>query len=84
MPELKFELHRVLVGVKTIVLYYSGARGRFVAELFEFGRDRKVVRASANYAVQGPRRGALSPSFRTARIEWRIQPIPSPSSWIRR
>lgn len=50
VPDLKFELVTVLAGVDGIVLYYKGALGRTVAEVFHFGPDRKVVRASAHYA----------------------------------
>jgi len=50
VPDLKFELVKVLAGVGGIVLYYKGARGRTVAEVLQFGADRKVVRASAYYA----------------------------------
>jgi len=49
VPDLKFELISVLVGVDAIVLYYKGARGRTVAEILHFGSDRKVIRASAHY-----------------------------------
>jgi ketosteroid isomerase-like protein len=50
VPDLKFELVSVLVGVGSIVLHYKGARGRTVAEILYFGPDRKVIRASAHYA----------------------------------
>jgi ketosteroid isomerase-like protein len=50
VPDLKFELVSVLVGVGSIVLHYKGARSRTVAEILYFGPDLKVVRASAHYA----------------------------------
>jgi len=50
VPDLKFELVSVLVGVGSVVLHYKGARGRTVAEIVYFGPDRKVVRSSAHYA----------------------------------
>lgn len=50
LPDLKFELLSVLVGVASITLYYKGARGRLAAEVFHFGPDRKVARAFAHYA----------------------------------
>ena len=50
VPDLKFELIRVLAGVDSLTLYYRGARGRWVAEVVHFGPDRKVVRAFAHYA----------------------------------
>jgi hypothetical protein len=49
MPNLRFELHSILTGVSSITLCYKGARGRAVAEVMDFGRDGKVVRASAHY-----------------------------------
>lgn len=50
IPDLRFELLSVLVGVGSITLYYKGARGRLAAEVFHFGADRKVVKAFAHYA----------------------------------
>ena len=49
VPELRFELATVLVGVDSVTLCYKGARGRFVAEVLHFDRDRKVARAFAHY-----------------------------------
>ena len=49
VPDLKFELVSVLVGVGSIVLHYKGARGRTVSEILYFGPDRRVIRASAHY-----------------------------------
>jgi len=49
VPDLRFELVSVLAGVGSVVLYYKGARGRMVAEIFYFRPDWKVVRASAHY-----------------------------------
>jgi ketosteroid isomerase-like protein len=49
VPDLKFELVSVLVGVGSVVLHYKGARGRTVAEILYFGPDRKVIRAAAHY-----------------------------------
>lgn len=51
IPDLKFELLSVLVGVNSITLHYKGARGRLAAEVFHFGPGRKVTRAFAHYAV---------------------------------
>jgi len=50
LPDLRFELLTILIGVDSITLYYKGARG-LAAEVFHFGPDRKVVRAYAHYAV---------------------------------
>jgi hypothetical protein len=50
IPDLHFELISVLVGVRSITLYYRGARERLAAEVFHFGSDEKVTRAFAHYA----------------------------------
>ena len=49
VPDLHFELISVLVGVTSITLYYKGARGRLVAEVFHFGAEQKVSKAFAHY-----------------------------------
>ncbi|MDR2872136.1 MAG: nuclear transport factor 2 family protein [Xanthomonadaceae bacterium] len=51
IPDLKFELLSVLVGVNSITLYYKGAQGHLAAEVFHFGPNQKVVRAFAHYAT---------------------------------
>ncbi|BCS52487.1 hypothetical protein GSbR_06760 [Geobacter sp. SVR] len=51
IPDLKFELLSVLVGVNSITLHYKGAHGRLVAEVFHFGSNQKVTRACAHYAM---------------------------------
>jgi len=51
LPDLYFELIATLVGVDTITLYYTGAKGRPVAEVFHFGSSQKVVKAYSHYAV---------------------------------
>ena len=51
IPDLKFELLSVLIGVNGITLYYKGAQGRLVAEVFHFGQNQKVTRAVAYYAT---------------------------------
>ncbi len=49
-PNLHFELHDVLVGVDTIVLYYrSVTRGQMVAESLTFNARHEVIRAAAHY-----------------------------------
>jgi NAD(P)H-dependent FMN reductase len=50
VPDLRFELLSVLVGVDSVTIHYKGARGRTVAEVFHFAADRKVIRAFAHYA----------------------------------
>lgn len=49
IPELRFELITMLIGVNSITLYYQGARG-MAAEVFHFDPDNKVSRAYAHYA----------------------------------
>ena len=51
IPDLRFELVTLLVGVNSLTLTYKGARGRLAAEVFHFGPDLKVSRAYAHYAV---------------------------------
>jgi len=51
IPDLKFELLSVLIGVDSITLYYKGAKGRLAAEVFHFNGNQKVVRALAHYAA---------------------------------
>jgi ketosteroid isomerase-like protein len=50
MPDLRFALSGVFVGVDSLVIHYQGARGP-AAEMFEFGADGKVIRAAAHYAT---------------------------------
>lgn len=49
MPTLHFELHSTLLGANSLVIYYQGARG-MAAEVFSFGPNGLVVKASAHYA----------------------------------
>ena len=49
VPDLKFELQAILLGVESIILFYQGARGRMVAEVFHFGPGKQVIRAEAHY-----------------------------------
>jgi ketosteroid isomerase-like protein len=49
-PNLRFELHDVLVGIDAIVLYYHNfTRGKMVAESLTFNAERQVMRAAAHY-----------------------------------
>ena len=50
LPDLRFDLQTVLLGMNTITLYYKGHRG-FSAEVFHFAPDGKVARAFAHYAL---------------------------------
>jgi hypothetical protein len=49
IPDLRFELVNVLIGVNSLALTYKGARGRLASEVFHFDSDRKVSRAYAHY-----------------------------------
>lgn len=49
IPDLRFELMSILVGVNSVTLYYKGTRG-LTAEVFHFDSDQKVVKAFAHYA----------------------------------
>lgn len=50
LPSLHFELHSILVGAESLVIYYKGVSG-MVAELFCFNPSGKVSRSSAHYAM---------------------------------
>jgi hypothetical protein len=50
IPDLRFELVTILIGVNSITLYYKGPRG-LSAEVFHLGPDQKVLRAYAHYAA---------------------------------
>jgi len=50
LPTLRFELHSILVGAESVVIYYKGVSG-MVAELFSFNPSGKVSRSSAHYAM---------------------------------
>ena len=49
-PDLHFKLITLLVGVGSVVLYYSRHDGKIGAEHFEFDQDGKVIKSSAHYA----------------------------------
>lgn len=48
-PELRFRLLDVLLGTDGIILYYENAKGGHTAELFEFGKNEKIVRSASYY-----------------------------------
>lgn len=50
LPSLHFELHSVLVGAESLVIYYKGVSG-MVAEVFCFDSSGKVSKSSAHYAM---------------------------------
>ena len=51
IPDLRFELLSILIGVNSVTLYYKGAQGRLAAEVLHFGPDQKVARGYAHYAA---------------------------------
>ena len=51
-PELRFELHDVLWGVGSIVLYYANQRGTMTAEVMELDEHGHVTRVLANYGAR--------------------------------
>ena len=50
LPSLHFELHSILVGAESLVIYYKGVNG-MVAEFFCFDSSGKVSKSSAHYAM---------------------------------
>jgi ketosteroid isomerase-like protein len=50
LPSLHFELHSVLVGAESLVIYYKGVNG-LVAECFSFDSSGKVSKSAAHYAI---------------------------------
>jgi len=50
-PELHFELHDVLWGIASVVLYYTNQRGTHTAEFMELSASGKVTRVVANYSA---------------------------------
>jgi hypothetical protein len=53
-PQLHFELHDVLFGLSSTVLYYTNQAATHTAEFMEFSVHGKVVRVVANYSVPRP------------------------------
>ena len=51
LPDLRFELVAVLVGVDSLVIQYLVANNTPAAEVFHFGPDHKVVKAFAHYGI---------------------------------
>ena len=51
VPDLRFELISVLVGVRSVTLYYKGARDRLSAEVFDFNAAGLIVKAAAHYDI---------------------------------
>jgi predicted ester cyclase len=50
-PELRFELKEVLVGLNSLVLYYSNQKGTRTGEFMEVSAGGKVRRVVAHYSV---------------------------------
>jgi ketosteroid isomerase-like protein len=50
LPSLHFELHTILVGAESLVIYYKGVSG-MVAEFFCFDSSGRVTKSSAHYAM---------------------------------
>jgi hypothetical protein len=50
-PELHFVLEDVLLGVNSMVLYYTNQKGTRTAEFMELSAVGKVARVVANYSV---------------------------------
>ena len=50
-PELRFELHSLFCGLRSVVLCYANQKGTRTAEFMEFSAAEKVVRVVANYSV---------------------------------
>ena len=48
-PNLKFTHICTLLGVNSVVIYYYGATGKRVAEVFSFNQDGLVFKAHAHY-----------------------------------
>ena len=53
MPNLRFDLQSVLVGVSSIVIYYRTNFGRRTAEALFFNQAGLVYRAAAHYVHAG-------------------------------
>jgi predicted ester cyclase len=49
-PELHFHLENVLLGLNSVVLYYTNQKGTHTAEFMELSPSGKVTRVVANYS----------------------------------
>jgi len=49
VPDLRFELIDVFIGVNSLVIYYKAVLGKRAAEILFFGEDGKVNRSIAHY-----------------------------------
>jgi predicted ester cyclase len=50
-PDLHFQLHDVLCGLNTVVLYYTNQKGTHSAEFMELSPSGKVTRVIAHYSA---------------------------------
>ena len=50
-PELQFHLIDLLLGVSSIVLYYTNQKGTHTAEFMEFSPNGQIARVVANYSA---------------------------------
>lgn len=50
-PDLVFTPICTLIGVDSITIHYIGAKGRRVAEVFQFNVKNQVIRAHAHYEI---------------------------------
>ena len=51
-PELHFRLDDVLLGVSSVVLFYTNQKGTHTAEFMELSAIGKVARVVANYSAR--------------------------------
>ena len=51
-PNLRFALADVLVGLASVLLYYTNQKGTKTGEFMELDADGKVVRVVANYSME--------------------------------
>lgn len=49
-PDLKFQLHEVLIGVQSITLTYESVNNLMAAEVMEFTPKGQVMRVTAHYS----------------------------------
>jgi len=49
-PDLHFQFHRCLVGINTLVIYYTSVNGRMAAEVFELNEEGKALKVYCNYS----------------------------------
>jgi hypothetical protein len=54
LPALHFDLHSVLVGAESLVIYYKGVSG-MVAEVLYFNSSGKVNKSAAHYTMNEKR-----------------------------